>query len=40
VPGLEMLVHQAGAQVRSWTGRAPDLEVMRQAGERESARSG
>jgi shikimate dehydrogenase len=38
VPGLEMLVHQAGAQVRAWTGRDPDLEVMRQAGQREAAR--
>ena len=38
VPGLEMLVHQAGAQVRAWTGRSADLDVMRAAAEQEAAR--
>jgi shikimate dehydrogenase len=33
VSGLEMLVHQAAAQVQAWTGAAPDLAAMRQAGE-------
>jgi shikimate dehydrogenase len=31
VPGLAMLVHQAAAQVRAWTGRSPDLTAMREA---------
>ena len=29
--GLEMLVGQAGRQVEIWTGRTPDLDVMRRA---------
>jgi shikimate dehydrogenase len=37
VPGLEMLVHQARAQVAAWTGRSPDPGVMRAAAERELA---
>lgn len=37
VPGLEMLVQQAGAQVRAWTGQSPDLAAMRVAGEAEAA---
>jgi shikimate dehydrogenase len=37
VPGLEMLVHQARAQVAAWTGRSPDPAVMRAAAERELA---
>jgi shikimate dehydrogenase len=32
VAGLEMLVHQAVAQVRAWTGRVPDAAAMRAAG--------
>ena len=28
VNGLGMLVHQAGHQLRTWTGQAPPLEVM------------
>jgi shikimate dehydrogenase len=32
VPGLEMLVHQAARQVRTWTGREPDVAAMRAAG--------
>ena len=31
VPGLEMLVHQAAAQVRAWAGEWPDLSAMRAA---------
>jgi shikimate-5-dehydrogenase len=31
VPGLEMLLHQAVAQVELWTGRTPDIGAMRQA---------
>jgi shikimate dehydrogenase len=31
VPGLEMLIHQAAAQVRAWAGEWPDLSVMRTA---------
>jgi shikimate dehydrogenase len=31
VPGLEMLLHQAAAQVRAWTGQWPDLSAMRAA---------
>lgn len=32
VPGIEMLVHQAAAQVELMTGRAAPLEVMQRAG--------
>jgi 3-dehydroquinate dehydratase/shikimate dehydrogenase len=32
--GLEMLLHQAAAQFRIWTGETPDLEVMREAAQR------
>jgi shikimate dehydrogenase len=32
VPGLEMLLHQAAAQVRLWSGEWPDLAEMRRAG--------
>jgi shikimate dehydrogenase len=31
VSGLEMLLHQAAAQVEAWTGRSPDLQAMRRA---------
>jgi shikimate dehydrogenase len=31
VPGLEMLIHQAVAQVEHWTGRTPDVAAMRAA---------
>lgn len=33
VPGLEMLVHQAAAQVRIWAGVTPDVTEMRTAAE-------
>ena len=33
VAGLEMLVHQAVAQVRAWSGRTPDPAEMRAAGQ-------
>jgi shikimate dehydrogenase len=33
VSGLEMLLHQAVAQVEAWTGRSPDLPAMRRAGQ-------
>jgi len=32
IPGLEMLVRQAGEQFRLWTGRKPPLPVMFRAG--------
>lgn len=32
IPGLEMLVRQAGEQFRIWTGKKPPLEVMFKAG--------
>ena len=38
VPGFDMLLHQAAAQVRLMTGLEPPVEVMRAAGERELAR--
>lgn len=31
VPGLDMLVHQAAAQVHRWTGRSPDLAALHAA---------
>jgi shikimate dehydrogenase len=31
VDGLEMLVQQGALSYEAWTGRAPDLAVMRQA---------
>ncbi len=37
VPGLEMLLHQAARQVLAWTGRSPDLDVMRTAARAELA---
>jgi shikimate dehydrogenase len=33
VPGLEMLVHQAAAQVNTWAGEWPDLTEMRRAAQ-------
>lgn len=35
VDGLGMLVHQAALQQEIWTGRSPDVSVMRSAAERE-----
>jgi shikimate dehydrogenase len=32
IPGIEMLVRQAGEQFRLWTGKKPPLEVMFKAG--------
>jgi len=32
IPGIEMLVRQAGEQFRLWTGRNPPLDVMFKAG--------
>ena len=37
VDGLGMLVHQAAMQQALWTGRTPDVAVMRAAAERELA---
>jgi shikimate dehydrogenase len=37
VPGLEMLLHQAAAQVRAWTGEWPDLPEMMRAARAETA---
>ncbi|MFL6100760.1 MAG: shikimate dehydrogenase [Actinomycetales bacterium] len=37
VPGLEMLVHQAAAQVRAWTGEWPDLQQMMRAAQAQTA---
>jgi len=34
IPGIEMLVRQAGEQFRLWTGRNPPLEVMFRAGKK------
>jgi shikimate dehydrogenase len=34
IPGLQMLVRQAGEQLRLWTGKNPPLEIMFQAGRR------
>lgn len=33
VPGLDMLLHQAAAQVHAWTGEWPDLPEMRRAAQ-------
>lgn len=38
VDGLGMLVHQAALQQQLWTGRMPDVTVMRAAAEAELAR--
>ena len=38
VDGLGMLVHQAALQQQLWTGRVPDIAVMRAAAEAELAR--
>ena len=34
IPGIEMLVRQAGEQFRLWTGKKPPLTVMFKAGEK------
>lgn len=33
IPGLEMLIYQAAASVKHWTGREPPVDIMRKAAQ-------